>query len=40
MKTIEKIYNYDNIFPEEIDEKTSRARAIIKKTKKKTKNKR
>ena len=22
MKTIEKIYNYDNISPEEIDEKT------------------
>ncbi len=29
MKTIEKIYNYDNISPEEIDEKTTRARAII-----------
>ena len=29
MKTIEKIYNYDNISPEEIDEKTTRARAIL-----------
>ena len=29
MKSIEKIYNYDNISPEEIDEKTTRARAII-----------
>ena len=29
MKTIEKIYNYDNITPDEIDEKTTRARAIL-----------
>ena len=29
MKTIEKIYNYDNISSEEIDEKTTRTRAII-----------
>lgn len=29
MKTIEKIYNYDNITIDEIDEKTTRARAIL-----------
>lgn len=29
MKTIEKIYNYDNITPDEIDEKTTRARALL-----------
>lgn len=29
MKFIEKIYNYDNLTLEEIDEKTTRARAII-----------
>ena len=29
MKTIEKIYNYDNITPDEIDEVTTRARAIL-----------
>lgn len=29
MKFIEKIYNYDNLTPEEIDEKTTRARAIL-----------
>ena len=29
MKFIEKIYNYDNITPDEIDEVTTRARAIL-----------
>lgn len=29
MKTIEKTYNYDNITLDEIDEKTTRARAIL-----------
>ena len=29
MKTIEKIYNYDNITPDEIDEKTTRTRALL-----------
>lgn len=29
MKFVEKIYNYDNLFHEEIDEKTTRARAIL-----------
>ena len=29
MKFIEKIYNYDNLKPEEINEKTTRARAIL-----------
>ena len=29
MKFIEKIYNYDNITPDKIDEVTTRARAIL-----------
>ena len=29
MKTIEKIYNYDNITLDDIDEKTTRARALL-----------
>ena len=29
MKFIERIYNYDNLKPEEIDEKTTRSRAIL-----------